>query len=93
VPAEMRDMIDMPKEMLVKTFTPEFRDEVKAKDAYERHNAHVRATAPKNRLVEWQPGDGWGPLCDALQLPVPDEPFPHVNTTDEFRMMLGLDQP
>jgi hypothetical protein len=22
---------------------------------------------------------------------VPDEPFPHVNTTDEFRAMVGLD--
>ena len=25
-------------------------------------------------------------------LRVPDEPFPHVNTTDEFRSRVGLDR-
>jgi hypothetical protein len=28
---------------------------------------------------------GWEPLCRFLRLPLPDEPFPHVNATDEFR--------
>jgi hypothetical protein len=41
--------------------------------------------------VEWHPGDGWAPICAALALPVPDEPFPHVNTTAEFRAMTGMD--
>jgi hypothetical protein len=39
---------------------------------------------PPDRLIVWQPGDGWDPICSALELPVPDEPFPHVNTTREF---------
>jgi len=52
--------------------------------AYERHNAEVRANADPARLVEWQPGDGWAPLCNALGADVPDEPFPHTNTTEEF---------
>ncbi len=72
-------------------FTPHFLDEDAAKAAYERHNEEVRATAPKDRLVEWRPGDDWGPLCSALGLPVPDEPFPHTNTTKEFRSFAGLD--
>ena len=62
-----------------------------ARRAYDEHNAHVRATVPESRLVDWQPGDGWESICRALDLPVPDDPFPHVNTTDEFRMMVGLD--
>ncbi|HEX4492140.1 MAG TPA: sulfotransferase [Acidimicrobiia bacterium] len=66
-------------------------DPVAAKAAYERHNAHVRATVPADRLVDWEPGDGWEPICAALDVPVPDSPFPHVNTTDEFRTMTGLD--
>src|SRR3546814_8179747 len=45
--------------------------------AAEAWNADVRATAPADRLVIWQTGDGWEPICDALGLPVPDEPFPH----------------
>jgi hypothetical protein len=81
----------MPRKMLNKMFTPDWENPEAAKAAYEAHNAHVRATAPADRLVEWQPGDGWGPICAALGVAVPAEPFPHVNTTDEFRLMLGLD--
>jgi hypothetical protein len=66
-------------------FDPDWRDRDAALAAYERHNAAVRAEVPPDRLVEWQPGDGWAPLATALGLPVPDEPFPHTNTTEEFR--------
>ena len=52
--------------------------------AYERHNADVRATAPRERLLEWDAREGWGPLCEALGVAVPDEPFPRVNTTEEW---------
>lgn len=58
--------------------------------AYEAHNAAVRAAVPASRLVEWQPGDGWGPLADALGVAAPDEPFPHANSTEEFRTNFGL---
>ena len=30
-------------------------------------------------------------LAQVLDVPVPDEPFPHLNTTKEFRAMTGLD--
>ena len=49
--------------------------------AYERRLREVRAEVPADRLVEWQPEDGWGPLGAALDLPVPDRPFPHENST------------
>ena len=61
--------------------------------AYERHNAAVRKAVPHDRLVEWRPADGWDPLCRALGVPVPDDPFPVTNTTAEFRAMLGLEAP
>jgi hypothetical protein len=73
-------------------FTLNWDDADAAKLAYLRHNADVRETIPAERLVEWHPGDGWGPLCAALDRPEPDTPFPHVNTTDEFRQMTGLDE-
>jgi hypothetical protein len=59
--------------------------------AYEAHNAAVRAEIPPERLFEYQPGDGWAPLCAALGLPEPTEPFPHTNTREEFRSRAGLD--
>ena len=77
--------------ILANRFTTDVRDKMAAIAAYERHNAEVRADADPDRLLEWTPGDGWEPICDALDVPVPDEPFPHVNTTDDFRAMAGLD--
>ncbi|MCH1865822.1 sulfotransferase family protein [Nocardioides sp. CFH 31398] len=56
---------------------------------YERRLADVRAAVGADRLVEWQPGDGWEPLCRALDLPVPDAPFPHENSTAAFRARAG----
>jgi hypothetical protein len=68
-------------------------DEAGSEAAYARHIADVRATVPAHRLVEWTTGDGWEPLCHALGVPVPTEPFPHVNTTAEFRDRIGLGEP
>ena len=65
-------------------------DEAVSEAAYDRHLADVRATVPPDRLVEWTTGDGWGPLCGALGVPVPQDPFPHVNSTEEFRDRVGL---
>ena len=66
-------------------FTDDISNEGAVKAAFLRHNDDVRRTAPPGRLLEWQPAQGWAPICDALGVPVPDEPFPHVNTTDDFR--------
>jgi hypothetical protein len=74
---------------LEQTFTPRWFEEGDAKRAYEEHNAAVRAGTDPSRLVEWQPGDGWEPICAALELPVPDDPFPHVNSTADFLEMIG----
>lgn len=65
-------------------FTPKIGDRAAAIAAYERHNADVRKRAPKARLLEYKPGDGWEPLCKALGVPVPSEPYPKTNTREEF---------
>lgn len=87
--AQMR-MVD---ELLTRRFTPDWQDARAAKAAYERHNEAVRTAVPRARLLEWRPGDGWEPICAALACEVPDEPFPHVNTTSDFRALAGLDTP
>ena len=88
-PPDLDDWFEMAMAMTA-SFTPDWREADAAKAAYEAHNAAVRAEVPSDRLVEWQPDDGWEPLCAALGLPVPDEPFPHSNTTEEFRAHFGL---
>lgn len=52
--------------------------------SYLAHVDSVKAGVPPQRLLLWQASEGWEPLCRALQLPVPAEPFPHSNTTEEF---------
>jgi hypothetical protein len=59
--------------------------------AYERHNSEVRRGVPAGQLVDWKPGDGWEPICAALDLPIPAEPFPHTNTGADFRSAQGLE--
>jgi len=59
-------------------------DEAGCKAGFERHNQQVRDEVSPARLLEWHPGDGWEPICAALDLPVPDEAFPHTNSTEEF---------
>jgi hypothetical protein len=78
-------------EMMRERFTPRWQEREAAIAAYERHNAEVRRVVPADRLIEWQPSDGWQPLCAALGLPVPAEPFPRENTTAAFRARQGLD--
>jgi hypothetical protein len=75
----------MIRELMHARFTPAWREREGAIAAYERHNADVRRAVPRERLIDWRPGDGWEPICSALGLAVPRTPFPHVNTTDEFR--------
>jgi hypothetical protein len=87
----MRAQLAMVDALFANTFTPDWEDEIPAKRAYEAHNAAVRAGTEPARLVEWQPGDGWEPLCAALGVPVPDDPFPHVNSTADFRAMIGME--
>ena len=77
-------------ELLDRRFTREWRDPDGAKSAYERHNEAVRRSAAPGHLLEWRPGDGWEPICSALGVGVPDEPFPHQNTTDNFRARMEL---
>jgi Sulfotransferase domain len=85
--------LSMARKMLERRFTPNWSDPTEAKLAYEAHNAEVRRSTPADRLVDWQPGDGWDPICSALGVARPETPFPHVNRTSEFRAMTGLDPP
>jgi len=32
----------------------------------------------------WSVTEGWAPLCEFLELPVPEVPFPHINDRREF---------
>lgn len=52
---------------------------------YRAHIAEVQRVIPPERLLTYDVAEGWGPLCRFLKVPVPDEPFPLTNTTQEFQ--------
>lgn len=52
--------------------------------SFDAHNTLIRDTVPEGRLLEFHPSQGWGPLCDFLDLPVPRKEFPRVNDGDYF---------
>ncbi len=51
---------------------------------FERHNEEVKANVPSERLLVWSVTEGWEPLCEFLELPVPAGPMPHVNDRETF---------
>lgn len=43
------------------------------------HNAAVQHLVPSHQLLVYKVGDGWEPICEFLDIPVPDKPFPKEN--------------
>ena len=60
-------------------FHGRFTDRQFAIDLFEQHNANVQRVVPADKLLVFSVKDGWEPLCQFLDLPIPDTPFPHVN--------------
>jgi hypothetical protein len=65
-------------------------DRAHAIRCYEDHNEAVRSEVPSDRLILHEVGAGWKPLCDGLNLPVPDKPYPRTNDAKEFRERMKL---
>jgi hypothetical protein len=67
-------------------FRGRFEDRAFAIDVFNRHNEQVRRDVSADRLLVYEIGQGWGPLCAFLGVPVPEgKPFPHLNAAAEFR--------
>jgi hypothetical protein len=81
---EYGDWLPMYKELVAREIGEGWDDADTARAFYERHSERVRREAPPDRLLDWRARDGWEPLCAALGLPVPTEPFPHTNTRAEW---------
>ena len=70
------------------------QDRTALRRGFVRHNDHVRSVAPKHSFLDFQPSDGWGPLCAFLGKEVPSGPFPHINeggkAADGVRILIAL---
>jgi hypothetical protein len=60
--------------------------------AYRRRTEEVCAAIPVGRLLVFNVAEGWAPLCRFLDVPVPDAPFPRMNSTEQFWKMVRGEQ-
>jgi len=58
-------------------------------ESFNQYIEEVKATVPPERLLVYRVRDGWEPLCEFLGVPVPDVPFPHLNSTGEVDKIMG----
>jgi hypothetical protein len=63
-----------------------------AKLKYIEHYEMVRKLVPQERLLNYQLGSGWEPLCEFLGKPVPKANFPHLNEGREFQVWMKKTQ-
>jgi hypothetical protein len=90
----MSDQLAMARELVLeRTFDRRFEDRAHAIEVFERHNQSVRDSVAADRLLVYELGSGWGPLCEFFQKPVPEEDFPRTNTSEDFLGHLGKGKP
>lgn len=72
------------KSIWKRKFNGTFKDKPTAIANFNNHINEAKATIPKERLLVFKPQDGWEPLCEFLNVPVPQEPFPNTNAKQNF---------
>ena len=65
-------------------FGDRVKDRVFMTGWFERRNQEVIDALPAERLLIYSPVQGWEPLCSFVGVPVPDDPFPRINSRDEI---------
>lgn len=68
------------------TFHSNFADKAYAIAIFNQHIAEVKRVVPPQQLLVYEVKQGWAPLCDFLDVPVPaDKPFPRLNDSAQFQ--------
>jgi hypothetical protein len=80
----VRPWLEMVTDVVVKRSLDGRTDPEGLKQAFDAHEAAVKATISPERLLVFDVRQGWEPLCAFLGKPVPDSPFPRTNSKDEF---------
>ena len=72
-------------------FDGKFEDRRHAIEVFERWNEEVEERVPPDKLLVYEVKEGWGSLCEFLEVEVPkDKPFPHLNDAETFKRMIRL---
>merc|ERR1711915_467250 len=60
-------------------------DEKKATQFFKEWEEDVKRTVSEENLLVFKASDGWKPLCDFLEIDVPDRAYPKLNNTQQFQ--------
>jgi hypothetical protein len=94
VPEHIRVQSQMVRDVIFeRTFDGKLADLAHAIAIFDAHNQSVIDAVPADRLLVYRPGDGWEPICDFFDLPVPVEDYPHVNSSEEFPKLFSDRKP
>lgn len=83
-PPEMKAWLDMANDVIAKTGFPAGLDRDDLARAFIAHNEAVKATIPAEQLLVYEVKQGWGPLCEFLDVAAPAGDFPRTNDRAEF---------
>ena len=50
----------------------------------------MKKTVPQEKLLIFNVKDGWEPLCNFLELPIPEEPFPNSNDSEKMKRTIKI---
>ncbi|WP_375204687.1 sulfotransferase family protein [Hyphococcus sp.] len=81
-------------DMAAKTINGLFDHKIHDRDTlirvFKEHEAAVKAAIAPERLLVFEAKEGWAPLCAFLDVAVPDEPYPRVNSKEELQAFNAL---
>jgi hypothetical protein len=70
--------------IVVPIFDDRMTDRAHATRVFKEHIAEVQSEISPDRLLTFDLRDGWEPLCEFLQVDLPDIPFPKTNSSKQF---------
>jgi len=73
---------------LLGQFDNQFNNKEQAKKVYFKHIKEVVGHVPEKQLLIYDVAQGWEPLCQFLELPIPPQEFPHLNKRENFHNMV-----
>ncbi len=70
-------------------FEGQMNDREHATRVFKAHVDAVGQTIAADRLLIYETGSGWDPLCEFLGVDAPEEPYPLTNSSKEFQKKIN----
>lgn len=74
--------------IVLRDFGDHVHDRTFMVDHFIKRNTQIIESIPSERLLVYEVNQGWEPLCNFLEVPVPNEPYPRVNRRNDTQEIL-----